>query len=145
MTTNFLDKIKNAAEVKAKLGSRGGKSTIALGMVHNKNGMRISLTNGLYSELGSPKTIQFSSCIDEEQRLLFLGEKLPNVNISYTPTHTNKAIVYNAGLVKQITEEFDLCYDDVTSKSFKDIDFQDVDGYVVAIIHMPLEKPATDN
>lgn len=138
--------IQEAKEIKPEGGSRCGRTTYAMSCVNNHNGRRLSFTPGLYEKLGKPKKLQFLSLIQDEQNLLFVGEVLPNTSTSYTPSLTNnRAIIYHAGLVQQLTSDFELCYEKITSLTFNSVEFDEVDGYTVAIIKMPIAEPKADN
>jgi|GEM_PF-3247581 len=145
LKTDAKTLIKEAKEVKPESGARCGRITFGMSMVNNHNGKRITFTNGLYDKLGKPKNLQFLSLIQDDKRLLFVGEKLPNASASYTPTFNNKAIIYHAGLVLQLTSDFELSYEGITSLTFNSVEFEEIDEFTVAIISIPKGEPTVEN
>jgi hypothetical protein len=128
--------MSKAVEVAVNSSSRAGRGRASLSIVNNINGRRVKLSCDFHDKLSNPKFVQFLML--KEDSLLFVAEKLPNAAKNYKlSVKSNGAIAYNAGLVNQITEDFGLDYSLVTSKSFTDIEFQESDGIVVAIVKIP--------
>lgn len=123
-------------------GQRGSKrdSPVLLTVVHTKrNGMRIAISPMVMTQLGSPETIQVAMGEDG----IALAAYLPDNQTSFEVKKMgNKAVIYCAPLVREVTEIFDLDFSDRTSISFSEISYmQTVEGHRIAFFQLRERSP----
>ena len=97
-----------------------------------KNGnKRISLVSKLLDTIGNPDVIQVGIMPNG----IAIAEELP-IDANKFPIRKlgAKKVIYAGALVEEITEEFKLDYSNRTSITFQKVDYDNVNGYKVALI-----------
>ena len=128
---SMLNKIKKSKAIEVET-TAGGKNVISLSLTNNDNGKRVTLSPGLYKCLGCPKSLQFA--INEDDKELFIAEKLFDDGKTYMVSGKGKGILYNAALVELITKTMDVDFSSCTSKTFRDIEIEKIDDVNVACV-----------
>jgi len=129
--SKYLTMLKTAKAVETS-SAKGGAEVISVSITNNVNGKRITLSKTLYSCLGQPETLQFA--VNSNEKILIIGENLPNTNKSYNVSNKTRGIVYNASLVEFVTREFELDFSEVTSMTFRDVILEKVDDINIAFV-----------
>jgi len=126
--------INKLRPVASKSSSRENTEVGIISIINSvKNGKRISLSKGLMQKLNCPKTIQFSF-YDES---IAIAENLPNNKGSFTIKEWKKQfLIYSAPLVNEITRTFDLDFEGITSKTFHEARYMNIEETTVAMISM---------
>ncbi|WP_242396684.1 amidophosphoribosyltransferase [Clostridium butyricum] len=125
------DVIKGAIASTSKSMSRSLGEAGVLSIIKAKTGNRITLSKALLDELNSPEKIQIAFTKDN----VIIGEKLPNNDSSFNVKLSGtKGIVYSSGLVREISELFQLDFSDKTSITFNEVEYVSNEDYPVAII-----------
>lgn len=112
--------------------SRGG---LSLTIVNTENcGKRIKLSPALLKALNSPSHVE-----------VYLKEDKTGIYI--IPSENGQAlrsgILYNAALVERITAEFNLEYEDITSRSFNTVAIKEEENEKYAEVTIPMyENPS---
>lgn len=120
--------------------SVGGYS---FGVVNSKNnGKRLSFSKALVAALDLEDTVELLPAAADG--VLFAAKELPaDVSFKGKLSGEGKKICYSGSLVGLITSSFNLDYSGgKTSKSFSNIEIQDVDGIKVAAIYIPMGECA---
>ena len=97
-----------------------------------KNGnKRISLVSKLLDTIGNPDVIQVGIMPNG----IAIAEELP-IDANKFPVKKlgAKKVIYAGALVEEITEEFNLDYSNRTSITFQKVEYDNVNGYKVALI-----------
>lgn len=102
-------------------------------IVHcKKNGnKRITIASKLLDAIGNPQKVEVGIMPNG----IAIAEKLP-VKANEFPVKKlgAKKVLYTGALVEEITEEFNLDYSNRTSITFQKVEYDNVDGYKVALI-----------
>ena len=97
-----------------------------------KNGnKRMSLASKVLDAIGNPDAVQ----VGIMPKGIAIAERLP-IDANKFPIKKlgAKKVIYAGALVEEITEEFKLDYSNRTSITFQRVDYDNVDGYKVALI-----------
>lgn len=130
--------IEELSEVEEVKGSVRKKSKGGFGVINAPTGKRVTLTKKIYSKLKEPEAVQVA-LLDEE---VLIGEVIPNCKESHLVRQTSNGggvCIYCAGLVKAITEKYQLDFSDCSSMTFSDIEYCRQDGKRIAVVHMVKE------
>lgn len=102
-----------------------------ISIINAKSGKRIIISNEIMEILNNPSKIVMSFTEDK----IAIGENLPN-NDNYfnVKRMKSKGVIYSAGIVKEITEIYDLDFSNKTSITFFDVEYAKYEDNVVAII-----------
>lgn len=102
-----------------------------LSIINAKSGKRIIISNEIMEILNNPSKIVMSFTEDR----IAIGENLPN-NDNYfnVKRMKSKGVIYSAGIVKEITEIYELDFSNKTSITFFDVEYAKYEDNVVAII-----------
>lgn len=104
-----------------------------MSVVNSKNGTRVSWAKQLYQELGQPESIQ----IGFQKGELIVGATLGEGFTDYPLTQQGaKQIIYNKQLVHQITDAFELDFEDRSSITFYEASYEMLNGQVIARIRI---------
>lgn len=97
---------------------------------------RLMLSSTVHREIGAPSTVKIGF-LDEA---IVMGEVLPidtpnSFEFRGKGNSNSKRIIYNAALVQEVTEKYELDYSNGrTSITFPKVIYQDYEGYKLAII-----------
>lgn len=102
-----------------------------LSIINAKTGKRIIISNEIMEILNNPSKVVMSFTEDK----IAIGENLPN-NDNYfnVKRMKSKGVIYSAGIVKEITEIYELDFSNKTSITFFDVEYAKYEDNVVAII-----------
>lgn len=102
-----------------------------ISIINAKSGKRIIISNEIMEILNNPSKIVMSFTEDK----IAIGENLPN-NDNYfnVKRMKSKGVIYSAGIVKEITEIYELDFSNKTSITFFDVEYAKYEDNVVAII-----------
>jgi hypothetical protein len=135
---NFSDALAKAAadERNHSFVSTTTSGPVSFGVVNNINGKRLTLSKALAAALGLEDAMEILPSHDEN--FLFVGKKLP-VDKAFPGklSGADKKICYSAELVERVTTAFNLDFSDKTSMSVNTIEFTEIDGNPVAVVHFP--------
>lgn len=107
--------------------SRGG----GMSVVNAKTGKRITISKLILDHIKVQDRIQFAFSDNE----IAVGRELPdNENYFNIKISKSKGNVYCAGLVLEITELYDLDFNEKTSITFDNVQYQNIQGDNVVII-----------
>ncbi len=140
---NFSEAIAKAAadERNHSFVSTTVPGTFSFGVVNNVNGKRLTLSKALATALGLEDTFEILPHHDEN--FLFVGKKLPATKVFQGKlSGADKKICYSAQLVERVTTAFHLDFEGKTSMSFNTIEFTEIEGNPVAVVHFPKAKEA---
>ena len=102
-----------------------------MSIVSAKTGKRIVISKEIMEKLNKPERIVMSFAEDK----IAIGEQLPNndnyINIKVLKS---KGVVYSSGIVKEITDLYELDFSNKTSITFLDVEYVKYEENVVAII-----------
>ena len=102
-----------------------------MSIINSKTGKRIIVSREIMEKLNKPERIVMSFSEDK----IAIGEQLPNndnyINIKVLKS---KAVIYSAGIVKEITDLYKLDFSNKTSITFLDVEYVKYEENVVAII-----------
>lgn len=118
---------KNAKRFEAKPTKTTTKNS-CLTIVYAKTGKRIELSKTIHEMLGNTEKVDFS--FDLKKKILFA---FADDNGSSVKINKNKAVIYNAPLVKEIIDKFKLDFEVHTSISFEKYEAVDDNENVVGI------------
>lgn len=127
--------IEELNEVEEVKGSVRKKSKGGFGVINTSKVKRITLTKKIYGKLKEPEAVQVA-LLDEE---VLVGEVIPNCKESHLVRQTSNGggvCIYCAGLVKAITEKYQLDFSDCSSITFSNIEYCRQDGKRIAVVHM---------
>lgn len=80
-----------------------------------KNGKRVTFSKDVMERLGNPESIELSFTEDG----VAIAEKIPENGVSFGIRKSgHKGVIYSAGLVEEITEVFNLNFEDRVSITF---------------------------
>lgn len=139
MNAEFLQNLEGSkSEHNSKSTSEAGVVTV---INSERNGKRIEICNSVMTALGNPPTLNVGFI----EGTMVMGESLPNCNNDYTLRQQGKkAVIYNAGLVQEVTEHFNLDFSNGrVSRTLPYVDYMDTDVCKVAIISF--RKPGEVN
>lgn len=134
MKLSINDLIK-MADTNSNTAVSAGSSKYSVSIVNNTNGKRISISKALSEKLELADTAFFLP-VESAGDLLISTEKLSDKVSVATLGGKDKKICYNAALVSLLTASFKLDFENKTSCSFNNIEFDTVNGAPVAIVHM---------
>ena len=105
----------------------------AMSIINAKTGKRITISNEIMEVLNNPSKVVISFT---ENRIA-IGEQLPN-NDNYFNIKIlkSKGVIYSAGIVKEITNMYQLDFSNRTSITFSDVEYAKYEDNVVAIIKL---------
>lgn len=135
---NFAEAMAKAAadERNHSFVSTAAPGTFSFGVVNNINGKRLTLSKALAAALGLEDAMEILPHHDEN--FLFVGKKLHATKVFYGKlSGAEKKICYSSELVTRVTEAFNLDFSDKTSMSVNTIEFTEIDGNPVAVVHFP--------
>lgn len=115
------------------VGIRRGKATEGFNIVNCPFGMRIVLAKEMVGKCEIIDTCEISF---DENRIAIGRRNIPNGQTFYPRPWGKKLAIYSAGLVKEVTEKYDLDFSGKTSLTFHDIDYEinEVDDSIIAIV-----------
>lgn len=119
------------------VSGNGGSNVLSFGVVNSEsNGKRISISKALCEKLGLEKEAQIA--IVPSKGVIVVAKELTSKNICKCKLRGERGrkISYNSGLVRTLTETFDLDFSKRTSITFTDIEVQLHDGEIFAIVYM---------
>lgn len=135
---NFSEALAAAAvdERNHTFVSTTASGPISFGVVNNVNGKRLSISKALAEALALEDRMEILPSFEEN--VLFVGKKLP-VDKSFPGklSGTDKKICYSAELVERVTTAFNLDFSGKTSMSVNTIEFTEIEGNTVAVVHFP--------
>ncbi|WP_117161418.1 hypothetical protein [Paraliobacillus sp. X-1268] len=109
-------------------GTSGG-----LNVVYSKNGKRLSLNAAILTQLSNQSTVQIAYSENHIAIANYIGDK----NTNYTLKQQGKnGAIYNAALVKEIIERYQLDFSNRTSLTFPVFEVQDKDDEMIVYINM---------
>lgn len=131
MDVKELD-VNDLIEVSAKQSSSSLRGEGVLTIVNSeKNGKRLMIAKDVMGRLGECETIQISIT----KAGIVVGETIPGNSKKFrVKKQGTKSIVYAAGVVREITEQFGLDYSERVSMTFSEVEFSTIQGYDVAVI-----------
>ena len=140
---NLVDKLKTHKSANIKgAGSHGGNSKPSLTIVNSKhNGKRIMLSKALKEALGIEQSFTVASF--PEDGCILMGKELPNCNDKFNMSPSDAQICYSSTLINHLVEAFNLDYENVTSRSFSEIQIDTSGDTPIAIIKLS-EPTITD-
>lgn len=110
------------------------KTTVSKGLVsiiYAKTGKRITFDPTLIEDLGLEETLQ----VGYNNRQLLLGSNLsPNYKNRKFRKQGAKYVLYDAALIQELIQNFNLDYSEVTSQTFDDVTYKQHQGTKVALI-----------
>lgn len=128
---NVKSILKNAVQSESKSVSRASSATGVVSVVNAKSGKRITLSKKLLEKLNNPKSIKIAFT----EYGIIIAEELPdNKSLFNIKVSNGRGIIYSAQLVVEITELFDLEFNNKTSITFSEVEYALNDDYVVAIV-----------
>jgi len=104
-----------------------------MSVVNAKTGNRVTFPAEVMGKLGDPTAVQIAYTPD----CVFVGEKLPNNESCFNIKRKDdkaKGIIYNATLVNEITNRYNLNFSDRTSITFPKAKYCTHEGHPVAVI-----------
>lgn len=127
----------NSFQVSKSKGTRKdvGKGAGALSVVNSSNGMRVTVGAAVYGEIGSPDKLQFA--FSENEVAVFAS--LPDNDNYFEPRGKGKgkkALIYSAGLVREMTERYSLDFEGISMLTFYDVRYVENNGVKIAIIRI---------
>lgn len=123
-----LDSFKpSESKVRSKSIGEAG----AMSIVNAKTGKRIIVSREVMEKLNNPESVVMSFAVNK----IAIGEQLPN-NDNYIKIKAlkSKGVIYSAGIVKEITDIYELDFSNKTSITFLDVEYVKYEENVVAII-----------
>ncbi|MGJ9385238.1 hypothetical protein [Salipaludibacillus sp. CF4.18] len=133
-------------DVKTFKGSTHPDSTRANGgggfsLIYSNNGKRAVLNASFLDMLSHPTTVQFAYSDD----VLAIGTYLDERNTNYTLRKSGKnGAIYNAALVKELIDQYELDFSERTSLTFPIMKTQELDNEVIVFINMKPEVELID-
>lgn len=122
----------STCEVKIRTSGKGG-----LSLVCSSNGKRLTLSKVFLESLSAPESIQIAYSED------FMAIS-PNFGEAHTDYLLKKggdhAVIYNAALVKEIVDRFELDFSIRTSMTFSNFHVEENEGQPIIYIKMRSEK-----
>lgn len=129
---NNMDNQLKLIKPKSKDTSRGDiTSEGAITIINSKdNGKRITFSKCSMEYIGNPESIEVGFTEDG----IVFGDRLPENGERFKIRRTNnKAVIYSAQLVKEITELFELDYSNKVSITFTDAEYIELEYPVVKV------------
>lgn len=115
----------------SKIRNKGIAEAGVMSIVSAKTGKRIVISKEIMEKLNKPERIVMSFAEDK----IAIGEQLPNndnyINIKVLKS---KGVIYSSGIVKEITDLYELDFSNKTSITFLDVEYVKYEENVVAII-----------
>lgn len=109
---------------------------ISFGVVNNVNGKRLTLSKALSAALSLEDAMEILPSYEEN--VLFVSKKLPAAKVFKGKlSGADKKICYSAELVERVTTAFNLDFSGKTSMSVNTIEFTEIEGNTVAVVHFP--------
>lgn len=107
--------------------------TGGISIVDSSNGKRVRFNASMLSNFSSQTTIQ----VAYSENLLAIASNLGNSHTNYKLSKSGKnGVIYNAALVKEIVEKFELDFTNRTSRTFPIFDIQEKDNELIVYINM---------
>lgn len=119
---------ENAKKFDAKPSTKFPTKNSCLTIVYAKTGKRIELSKTIHEMLRNAEKVDFS--FDIKHKIIFA---FADDNGSSVKMNKNKAVIYNAPLVKEIIDKFKLDFTEQTSISFDKYEAVDGNENVVGI------------
>lgn len=115
----------------SKVRRKGIAEAGVMSIVNAKTGKRIMISREIMEKLNKPERVVISFAEDK----IAIGEQLPN-NYNYINIKVlkSKGVIYSAGIVKEITDLYELDFSNKTSITFFDVEYVKYEDNVVAII-----------
>lgn len=134
MNTKSVNSIIENGTSLNNISSKGGSAKVSLSIVNSdNNGKRISFTSTLLEKLDNPSALQF--VLSKEDGCVVIGEELRPDERKIVFSKKGSNVLYCGGIIKEITETFNLDYSDKTSQSFDNIEFDEYMDKPIAIIY----------
>ena len=109
---------------------------ISFGVVNNINGKRLTLSKALSAALSLEDAMEILPSYEEN--VLFVSKKLPAAKVfTGKLSGADKKICYSSVLVERVTTAFNLDFSNKTSMSVNTIEFTEIEGVPVAVVHFP--------
>jgi hypothetical protein len=140
---NLINKLtaQKSASIKGA-GSHGGNSKASLTIVNSRhNGKRMMLSKALKEALGIEQSFTVASF--PEDGCILMGKELPNSNDKFNMSPSDNQICYSSTLINYLVKAFNLDYENVTSRSFSEIQIDTSGDTPIAIIKLS-EPTITD-
>jgi hypothetical protein len=113
--------------------SRAAGEEKMFSIINSSAGSKIIFSNAILEKLDNP--IQLQITYDKIKKTIMVGEHLLGNENSYTIRKSgSKGIIYNKGLVVEITAALKLNFSHMTSLTFQDVGYGSCKQYPVAII-----------
>lgn len=133
----YNDDIKESVDLdsfkpsESKVRSKSIGEAGAMSIVNAKTGKRIIVSREVMEKLNNPERVVMSFAVNK----IAIGEQLPN-NDNYIKIKAlkSKGVIYSAGIVKEITDIYELDFSNKTSITFLDVEYVKYEENVVAII-----------
>ena len=135
---NFSEALAAAAvdERNHSFVSTTASGPLSFGVVNNVNGKRLTLSKALSAALGLEDVMEILPSYEES--ILFVGKKLPAAKVFEGKlSGAEKKICYSSELVERVTTAFNLDFSNRTSMSVSTIEFTEIEGAPVAVVHFP--------
>ena len=135
---NFSEALAAAAvdERNHSFVSTTASGPLSFGVVNNVNGKRLTLSKALSAALGLEDIMEILPSY--ENNFLFVGKKLPAAKVfGGKLSGAEKKICYSSELVERVTTAFNLDFSNRTSMSVSTIEFTEIEGAPVAVVHFP--------
>lgn len=115
----------------SKVRSKSIGEAGAMSIINAKTGKRIIVSREVMEKLNNPERVVMSFAVNK----IAIGEQLPN-NDNYIKIKAlkSKGVIYSAGIVKEITDIYELDFSNKTSITFLDVEYVKYEDNVVAII-----------
>ena len=144
---DYINKLKNGSITlnipKVKNQTYAGNGKYSLGIVNSEgNGKRVSFSKALTAKLELTDTVYIVPLPDEGV-LLISKEKLHSDATYGKLSGNDKKYCYSAGMVALLIESFKLDFEGHTSKAFGNIEIDDSDDIVYAVV--TLSKPLSES
>lgn len=127
------DILKSATRSKSKNSSRAAAHERLFTIINSRTYAKIAIANTFLEYFGNPVYIQIS--YDQTQRFIIVGNYLLDTENRYDIRKDgNKGIIYNKGLVEELTAFMKLDFSHKVSITFQKIVYLNDDKYKIALI-----------
>lgn len=139
----LLKKAPNAKATSNVTAFSGGSNVYSVGIVNSHdNGKRMTVSKGLAKKLDLTATLDVLPLPDDG--VLLMSKELPFAATSTVKlSGREKKVAYSAPLVQMLTSMFSLDFTARTSMAFNEVEFDDLNGVLVAAVRI-FNKATTD-
>lgn len=133
---NMLADFNASENIPVITANSGGSGRYSFGVVNSAyNGKRITISKALVKKLGLNDIVYLAPV--PQRGILMMASNIPSPKASQCALRgTDKKIGYAAEIVQMVTKVFNLDFSEHVSRSFSNVEFEDVDGTCVAYVHM---------